>query len=35
MVDLMRIAAQVDAALTRKRWKYCFIGGIAVHRRGR
>lgn len=34
MTDLMKVAAEVDALLTRKRWSYCFIGGIAVQKWG-
>jgi predicted nucleotidyltransferase len=31
---LVRAAAEVGAFLDRRRWKYCFIGGIAVQRWG-
>src|SRR3954463_14969787 len=34
MRDLVRAAAKVQAILDKQRWKYCFIGGIAVQKWG-
>jgi hypothetical protein len=34
MRDLVRAAAQVQKFLDQQRWKYCFIGGIAVQKWG-
>lgn len=34
MRDLVRAAAQVQKFLDQKRWRYCFIGGIAVQKWG-
>jgi hypothetical protein len=34
MRDLVRAAANVQKFLDRKRWKYCFIGGLAVQKWG-
>jgi hypothetical protein len=34
MRDLVRAAAGVQKFLDRKRWKYCFIGGLAVQKWG-
>lgn len=34
MRDLVRAAAEVQKILEKKRWKYCFIGGLAVQKWG-
>jgi hypothetical protein len=34
MKSLFRVAAQLDTLLTERRWRYCFIGGIALQRWG-
>jgi len=34
MKSLFHVAAQLDATLTARDWRYCFIGGIALQRRG-
>ncbi len=34
MVSVIRTAAQVQKILDRRRWKYCFIGGVAVQKWG-
>ena len=34
MRDLMRAAAGVQTILERQRWRYCFIGGVAVQKWG-
>lgn len=34
MRDLVRAAAQVQKFLDQQRWRYCFIGGIAVQKWG-
>ena len=34
MRDLMRAAAGVQTILDRQRWRYCFIGGVAVQKWG-
>ena len=34
MIELMRVAADVQAFCEARRWRFCFIGGLALQRWG-